>query len=476
MGIDTAPSDWDGFIRAAAPLIKTASPRTRLGAGDFYNETETAFYEDFTGILELDFMTMEIFDDANFAGYTQWAEEAHAAADPTHPGGKSVYIDETWAPYFLPYPLPSDWQAQTLDSLSLVGSCNSDFAAMDASWLQMISQFASANSMESVTAYTTEAFFAYGTANADKISEPAYSAAAQQAILQGQITGTGQSYLADSKQWATPVAVSLSSASYATLATVFNPNCGTGTNPCNANATVAPDMLVSVFGADLANASRSSTSATFPTSLAGTSMTLTDSSNTAYDVGMYFASPGQVNYLVPSNAKPGPAGVIITSGDGTQTGGILLISPVAPGIYTANQDGSGPASGIAICSGACSGWPNSEGNGQFYQFTFASGCTPGSCTAQPLSLGGSSDQVVVELFGTGIRHVSSLSAVTAVINGQNVPVVYAGPQGQYPGLDQVNVLLPHSLAGSGAVNLVLNVQDSVNNVNTSSNAITLNIM
>jgi hypothetical protein len=40
----------------------------------------------------------------------------------------------------------------------------------------------------------------------------------------------------------------------------------------------------------------------------------------------------------------------------------------------------------------------------------------------------------------------------------------------------VNVLLPHSLAGSGAVNLVLNVQDSVNNVNTSSNAITLNIM
>ena len=476
MGIQTAPSDWDGFIRAVAPLIKSASPHTRLGAGDFYSQTETAFYQDFLGIPDLDFLTMEIFDDANFEGYTQWAMEAHTAADAAHPNGKGVYIDQTWAPYYLPTPLPANWQAQPMDSLALVGPANSDFAATDASWLQMIAQFASDNGMEAVTAYTTEAFFAYGTANADKLSEPAYSAAAQQAVLQGQLTGTGQGYRADSQKFAVPQAVSLSSASYATLPTVFNPTCGTGSNPCNANATVAPDMLVAAFGADLAIDRASANSATFPVTLAGSTLKLIDSSNTSFDVGMYFASPGQVNYLVPSNAAPGPAGITVTSSDGTQTGGTLLIAPVAPGLYTASQTGSGPAAGIAICAGTCSGWPNSQGNGQFYQYTFASGCVPGSCSPQPLSLGGASDQVVVELFGTGIRHVSSLAAVTASINGQNVPVIYAGPQGQYPGLDQINVLLPHGLSGSGTVNLVLSVQDSVNNVNASANAVTLNIM
>ena len=476
LGVETQPSDWAGFIQAVAPLIQAASPRTRLGAGDFYNETENTFYEAFVGIPVLDFTTMEIFDDVNFAGYTQWAEEAHAAADPTHPNGKGVYIDETWAPYYLPSPLPTNWQVQTLDALSLVGSCDADFAAMDTNWLQMISQFASANGMEAVSAYTTEDFFQYGTANADKVSEPAYSAEAQQAILNGQMTATGQAYAAASKQFAAPQVVSLSSASYATLPTVFDPKCGTGSNPCNANATVAPDELISAFGADLANGSGSSTSSPFPTKLAGTTVTLTDSSNTTYNVGMYFASPSQVNYLVPTNALAGPASITITSGAGVETSGILLISPVAPGIYTANQDGSGPPAAVAICAGVCSGWPNSQGNGQFYQYTFASGCTPGNCMPQALSLGADSDQVIIELYGTGIRHISSLSVLTATVNGQNVPVVYAGAQGQYPGLDQVNVMLPHSLAGSGQVSLVLTVNDTANQVNAASNAVTLNIM
>jgi uncharacterized protein (TIGR03437 family) len=474
LGIAATVAQWDGLIRAVAPLIKTASPHTRLGAGGY--DAESSYYQDFLGIQALDFLTMTIFDDNNFPEYVQWAQEAQASADPTHPNGKGVYIDETWAPFYLPAQLPSDWQVETLDSLALVGSCNSDFASLDANWLQLMSQFASANGMEAVTAYTTEAFFLYGTANADKPAETAYAASAQQSILQGQLTATAQAYVADSQKWGIKEATSISSASFATFPTVFNPTCGTGGNPCNANATVAPDTLVSAFGSDLAATVALTPSASFPTTLAGTSMTMVDSSNTTYNVGLYFASQQQLTYLVPSNAQPGPATISITSGDGTKTAGVVLISPVAPGIFTANQNGSGPPVGIAICAGSCAGWPNPLGNGQFSQYTFANGCAAGSCTPQTLSLGGSSDTVVIELFGTGIRHVSSLAAITATIAGQSVPVQYAGPQGQYPGLDQVNVQIPHSLAGSGEVTLVLNVQDPVNNVNTMSNTVTLNIL
>jgi len=47
--------------------------------------------------------------------------------------------------------------------------------------------------------------------------------------------------------------------------------------------------------------------------------------------------------------------------------------------------------------------------------------------------------------------------VTVSIGGVNVPVAYAGAQGFYTGLDQVNVQLPASLAGRGDVPVILSV-------------------
>jgi uncharacterized protein (TIGR03437 family) len=49
------------------------------------------------------------------------------------------------------------------------------------------------------------------------------------------------------------------------------------------------------------------------------------------------------------------------------------------------------------------------------------------------------------------------------INGVIVPVQYAGAQPSFPGLDQVNVLLPASLSGTGNANVVLTVDGQVSN-------------
>jgi uncharacterized protein (TIGR03437 family) len=51
------------------------------------------------------------------------------------------------------------------------------------------------------------------------------------------------------------------------------------------------------------------------------------------------------------------------------------------------------------------------------------------------------------LFGTGLRGRSSLSNVSATIGGVKAPVEYTGAQGEFAGLDQVNLALPRSLAG-----------------------------
>jgi uncharacterized protein (TIGR03437 family) len=56
-------------------------------------------------------------------------------------------------------------------------------------------------------------------------------------------------------------------------------------------------------------------------------------------------------------------------------------------------------------------------------------------------------------------HRSALTSVRARIDGVETAVEYAGAQGQYAGLDQVNVRLPRSLSGRGEVTVELLVDD-----------------
>ena len=240
--------------------------------------------------------------------------------------------------------------------------------------------------MESVTAFTTQTFFAYGGNGAD--SDPngsAFGTTAQAAIQGGSLTDTAKAFLTNSQQKGIKQVISLSNASSATVPSVFNPQCGTATNPCNAQTVVAPDSLASAFGTDLATGSAVTNSTNLSTSLAGTTTTLIDSSNTTYQVPMVSVSPAQVNYYVPANASAGPATLTITSSDGTQTTGIIQIATVTPGIYTASADGKGAPAAVAVCAGTCAGW-SGQVNGQFFQPVYA-GCASGVLSPQPINLG-----------------------------------------------------------------------------------------
>lgn len=499
-GLHTTVGDWHDFILAAGPLIRAKSPRTRLGAGGFQNGNpqlaslsamENAYFQDFAvnipacgavapGAGCLDLMSLDIYNTDTLtsvpstcpgcSSYVSWAKLAHG-------NGKGAYIAETWRPAYLPNPLPADaisrggFLTKSLDELAILGAASPNFEDLNASWLEAMAKFAAANDLEAVTAFTTTVFFAYGSGGHDKNSDPTYSNSVR-AVLESQtaqLTSAGQAFLSIAGPMGPKTAVTVSSASYATLPSIFNRGCGSAGNPCNANTTVAPEELVTAFGTNLATTTL--VDGSFPTRLGGTTVNLIDSSNTSYAAPLFYVAPGQVSYHVPADVKPGPAAVTITSGDGTQSAGFVLVAPVAPGIYTATASGRGPAAAIAVCAGVCAGWPRQ--NGQFRQYTFAPGCTSANCEPQPLSVA-SGDTVVVELYGTGLRRRSALSAVTAQIDGRNAPVLYAGASG-YTGEDQVNVQIPNALAGSGVVNLVLTVQDTVNNISTAANTVTVNI-
>jgi uncharacterized protein (TIGR03437 family) len=91
----------------------------------------------------------------------------------------------------------------------------------------------------------------------------------------------------------------------------------------------------------------------------------------------------------------------------------------------------------------------------------------GAVVAVPIDLGPPTDQVFLILYGTGFRAAGTANT-SVTIGGQEAQVSFAGDQGSFAGLDQVNVLIPRSLAGSGTVNIVLTASGQrANTVNIS---------
>jgi len=72
--------------------------------------------------------------------------------------------------------------------------------------------------------------------------------------------------------------------------------------------------------------------------------------------------------------------------------------------------------------------------------------------------------VYLELFATGLRgHSAASNSVTVTAGGVSLPVTYAAEQPQYVGLDQIDVLLPQSLAGKGDVVIQVTVDGKAAN-------------
>ncbi len=223
-------------------------------------------------------------------------------------------------------------------------------------------------------------------------------------------------------------------------------------------SALAAEAIASAFGQGLAGSTEAASVLPLPTSLAGTAVKVKDSAGVERLAPLFFVSPGQVNYLVPEGTRLGSATITVTSRERVVGAGSLPIDAVVPGLFTANASGRGVAAALALRVSA--------DGAQTSQTAFRCGAAPGSCVPVPVDLGAESDQVFLQLFGTGIRGRSSVSAVRATIGGEAAEVVGAGPQGQFVGLDQVNVRLSRRLIGRGEVDVVLTVDGKAANTVT----------
>lgn len=221
-------------------------------------------------------------------------------------------------------------------------------------------------------------------------------------------------------------------------------------------AGLASEAITSAFGTNLAASTQVATSAQLPTSLAGTRVFVRDSANVERLAPIFFIAPSQINYQIPMGTSAGPATVTVALNDQAMATATAQIAMAAPSLFAANANGQGVASAVALRVKA-------DGS-QSYEPVSVFDQSQNRFVSRPISLGASNDQVYLVLFGTGIRNRSALNNVTVKIGGVDAPVEYAGPQGGFVGLDQVNIRLPRTLAGRGEVDILLTVDGKQSNV------------
>jgi uncharacterized protein (TIGR03437 family) len=228
-----------------------------------------------------------------------------------------------------------------------------------------------------------------------------------------------------------------------------------------AATSIAPDVYAVIFGYNFSTTTALAKSLELPTALTGTTVTITDAKGVTETASLVFVSPTQVNFVAPEGLANGGGTVTVTNAAGSKASYAVPIAPVSPSLFTADSSGTGAPAGFALVYPA-------DASPQSLPLFDCSG-TPQVCTAVPIDLGPSSTSVYLELFGTGIRGRSGLSAVSVTLGGVALQVSYVGAQGTYAGLDQINALVDRSLIGGGVLTLQLVVNGAP------ANAVVVNI-
>jgi uncharacterized protein (TIGR03437 family) len=239
------------------------------------------------------------------------------------------------------------------------------------------------------------------------------------------------------------------------LTLTITPRQLTTLSAASGSATVSPDSLVSIYGDHLVSSPVSAALLPWPTTLGGVSAVFRDSTGVERLAALKYVSPGQINAVVPPDAPPGQSAVIVRTGAVDLESGMATIADTAPALFSGDGSGTGGAAALVYvfrANGSVTFTPTFRCDGH------------GSCSTNPIDMGGDGDVAVLELYATGLRRAAP--AVLVRVAGQDLTPLYAGPQPQYGGVDQVNVILPPSLRGAGEVTVSIVIGSQLSNTVT----------
>ncbi len=232
---------------------------------------------------------------------------------------------------------------------------------------------------------------------------------------------------------------------------------------------MAPDTIASVFGVNLASGITHATAGqALPTSLGGVSVEVN-----SVAAQLFFVSPSQINYLIPAGTAVGTRSVVVKNSAGEVARGSIEVAPTSPAFFTASQNGSGVPAGYITRVAA----------GTFQQ-TNEQIASYSNGTVTPITIDRRGDEIYLILFGTGLRYAPNTNgandialggggtianvaeSVEVTIGGKRARVDFAGAQGGFYGLDQLNVQIPADAIASPTASLIIKVRDANGNLIT----------
>lgn len=194
------------------------------------------------------------------------------------------------------------------------------------------------------------------------------------------------------------------------------------------SVSVAPGSIVTIFGTNLTTGAAAATNVQSPpTSLGGVTVTIGGAA-----AALFYVSPTQINAVVNPTTPSGNDPVTVTSSAGTQTGTVAVSPNAAPGLFSLSATGTRDGAIVNAIIGVLLNFSTQTANQATY----------------------------LELFATGLN--TSVTP-TVTIGGVPVQVTFAGASPCCDGLQQINVVLPGSLAGAGRVPVVVSAGGQTSN-------------
>jgi uncharacterized protein (TIGR03437 family) len=201
--------------------------------------------------------------------------------------------------------------------------------------------------------------------------------------------------------------------------------------------SLAPGMFVAIYGTSLAATTAKASALPLPLQLSDTQVLLNGS-----PISLHYASGIQINAVLPDTAS-GLAKLTVRNGGGSHTANVLIETAV-PAIFTRDSSGSGPAAALNALDNSVN--------------------TP----TNPLHAGD-----YVELFATGLGRTTLKDGLeyanqqpTVSIAGMDCPVTFAGRAPGFPGVDQINCVVPAGIGSNSAAPVAIVSGNRTSNIAT----------
>ncbi len=188
---------------------------------------------------------------------------------------------------------------------------------------------------------------------------------------------------------------------------------------------IAQGSYFAIYGAGLGPTASASAGVPYPNTLGGATVTVTPASGSPVQAFLTYVQDGQINAILPSNTPVGSATVTVHYGGGTSPPETVTIVKSSFGIFSTGY----PVGSAAIIN-------------------------VNTAPLYNLLTNAANTGDVMELFGTGLGPITGGDnvapgvvtpagiAVQLLIGSAVVTPIYAGRSAQYPGLDQINFVLP----------------------------------